>query len=288
MRHSLLHTAGNVVWAARNERKGALPLLMTYGRLKAEAISGGRKRRIRRTTVLGMPVTFFDYYWLLEMYEEIFLRKQYQFEPESQEPVILDVGSNIGLATLFFKWVFPRARIVAFEPDPEAFAILTRNVSENQLEEVLMLNQAVYDGDGSVYLYRDWATPGSPQTTTTRKQWAQIGEQVPATRLSDYVEGPVDFVKLDVEGAERAVIRELEATGKLGSVRGMVIEYHHHLDPDEDELSELLGALERAGFGYQLEARGDRAPGLKPRRFQNILVHAYRKDVGASGSAGAQ
>jgi len=72
-----------------------------------------------------MPVTFFDYYWLLEMYEGIFLRNQDAFESETEEPVVLDVGSNIGLATLFFKRLFPRANVVAFEPDPQAYELLT-------------------------------------------------------------------------------------------------------------------------------------------------------------------
>jgi FkbM family methyltransferase len=224
-----------------------------------------------------MPVTFFDYYWLLEMYEEIFLRKQYVFESETEEPVVLDVGSNIGLATLFFKRLFPRANVVAFEPDPQTYELLKRNVSDNRLERVETRQQAVCDSEESVYLYRDQTTPGSPQMTTRKERGTQAREQVSSTRLSKHIEEPVDFLKLDVEGAERAVINDLERAGKLERIRRLAIEYHHHLDPDEDKLSEMLAALERGGFGYQLEARGDRAPGLHIHRFQNILVHAYRK-----------
>ena len=96
MRHSLLHTLGNAVWVARAERRRALPLLAAYGRLKAGELAAARvsDARPRRTTILGMPVFFHDHYWLLDMYEEIFLRRQYEFESDSPAPAIVDAGSN--------------------------------------------------------------------------------------------------------------------------------------------------------------------------------------------------
>ena len=88
----------------------------------------------------------------------------------------------------------------------------------------------------------------------------------------------VDFLKVDVEGAEQIVIEDMERAGKLESIARMAVEYHHHVDPDDDALGGMLDALERSGFGYQLEARLDRSPGSRTRHFQNLLVHAYRKD----------
>jgi FkbM family methyltransferase len=280
MRHSFLHTLGNVVWVARSEKGRAIPLLAAYSRLKAEEVVFARRGgdRVKRTTILGMPVSFFDHYWLLEMFEEIFLRNQYYFESETDEPVILDVGSNIGLAILFFKKLFPRAKVIGFEPDPEAFEVLTRNVGENRLDGVRTLNRAVHGGTEIVHLYRDRATPGSPQISTRSERVGGAATAVPATRLSEHVKERVDFLKLDVEGAERAVVEELEQAEKLARIRRMAIEYHHHVDPDEDALSTMLGSLERCGFGYQLEARLEGDPGSRSGHFQNILVHAYRKE----------
>jgi FkbM family methyltransferase len=280
MRHSFFHTLGNVVWVARKEGSDAIPLLSTYSRLKAqELLFAGRKGDgARRTSVLGMPVTFFDYYWLLEMYEEIFLRKQYEFAADNREPSIVDCGSNIGLAILFFKRLFPRATVLGFEPDPKTFDVLMTNVRENELDDVRVLNLAVHDGRDELELYGDRKTPGSPQMSTRNERIAGTTTRVPATRLSDHIAGTVDFLKLDVEGAERIVIEDLEQAAKLELIRTMAIEYHHHLNAEEDALSAVLSALERSGFGYQLEARLAGAPGLQTRHFQNVLVHAYRKE----------
>jgi FkbM family methyltransferase len=279
MRHSLLHTLGNAVWVARAERRRALPLLAAYGRLKAGELAAARVSDAgpRRTTILGMPVFFHDHYWLLDMYEEIFLRRQYEFESDSPAPAIVDAGSNIGLAILFFKRLFPRATVLGFEPDPQTFELLTRNVEVNRLEGVRLRNEALYDGREEVELYGDPSTPGSPQMTTSGDRLPGEATRVPATRLSNHLTEPVDFMKIDIEGAERVVLDELEQAGKLPLIRRMAIEYHHHMEAGGDGLAGLLATLERGGFGYQLEARLSGAPGLQTGRLQNVLVHAYRK-----------
>jgi FkbM family methyltransferase len=273
-RHSLLHTAGNVVWAARNERAQLAPLLASYARLKLLELTEPRRRQTR---ILGMDVAFLDHYWLVEMFEEIFLRRQYSFESAKERPLIVDVGSNIGLSILFFKRLFPDAAILGFEPDPAAFRLLRRNVDANGLRDVSLLDVAVYDGADSVQLYGDPATPGSPQGSTRRGRVGGTSQKVRATRLSDHLAGPVDYLKLDVEGAEAVVIAELERSGKLGLVERMAIEYHHHVEEGEDRLGDLLAILERNGFGYQLEARFGPSAAAARGRFQNVLVYAYRK-----------
>jgi FkbM family methyltransferase len=281
MRHSKLHTAGNVAAILRTKRKGAVSLLAAYSRLKLEELLVGRREMngIRKTRILEMHVSFFDYFWLVEMFEEIFVREHYYFEAETREPVIVDVGSNIGLAILFFKRLYPASRVIGYEPDPDAFRVLTRNISENRLDGVQVVNEAVHDRSDTVYLYGDPATPGSPQMSTRKERIGGRARAVPATRLSDHINGPVDFLKLDVEGAETVVIQDLERASKLQVIKRMAVEFHHHVDPDDDALSGMLATLERSGFGYQLEARLDASPGSRTRHFQNVLVHAYRKDV---------
>jgi len=285
MQHSFLHTVANVAWVARTGGRASLPLLRTYFRLKLlEHVAAGlRDVGVFRTRILDMPVTFFDHYWLVEMFEEIFLREQYRFESGKRRPVVLDVGSNIGLSILYFKSLFPDARITGFEPDPQAFPILEANVRANQLADVVLLNRAVYDGRRSIDLYGSSQSVGSPQTSTRSGRVDGVGTPVPATTLSEHVTEAVDFVKLDVEGAELVVVQELERSGKLALVDRIAIEYHHHVDEDDDRLSTLLSVLERGGFGYQLEARFDTSARPRARLYQNILVHAYRKSASLLG-----
>jgi FkbM family methyltransferase len=279
MRHSLLHTVGNAVWVARTDRQAARSLLASYVRLKLGEIAASRRPHAggtSRTKVLDWDVRFFDHYWLVEMFEEIFLRQQYRFESSARNPFVVDVGSNIGLSILYFKHLYPDARIVGFEPDRETYEVLAENMRMNRCGDVVLFNTAISDSVGSVTLYHDTGTPGSPRQSTRKERLnAEVGIEVPSAPLSDYLAEPVDYLKLDVEGAEGVVLSDLERSSKLQLVRKMTVEYHHHLHGEDDGLADVLAMLQRNDFAYQLEAR------LGPRRrdgmYQNILVHAYSK-----------
>src|SRR4051812_17376934 len=65
-------------------------------------------------------------------------KAEYFLPPRLQPEVILDIGSNIGASILYFHQRFPAARIIGFEPHPETFAILQKNVAG--LESVSVLN----------------------------------------------------------------------------------------------------------------------------------------------------
>jgi hypothetical protein len=93
--------------------------------------------------------------------------------------------------------------------------------------------------------------------------------------LSNYIHGDIDCLKLDIEGAEDKVLRELEQSKKIAHIRYMIVEYHHHILKDTDVLSGSLSLLERNGFGYQLEGRSSRP--FESMQFQDILIFAYRK-----------
>jgi hypothetical protein len=77
---------------------------------------------------LTLPI--FDRPGLEHLYREIFVRQYYYFRANTDHPVIFDCGANLGMATLFFKWLYPKSRVEAFEPDPGTFAVLQKNVDQ--------------------------------------------------------------------------------------------------------------------------------------------------------------
>jgi hypothetical protein len=80
-------------------------------------------------TRLGFGITYLDRPTLNHPYREIFERQEYCFRAESEVPVILD-----GMASLYFKWLYPKARVRAFEPDPATFDLLKQNIGRNGLD----------------------------------------------------------------------------------------------------------------------------------------------------------
>ena len=60
--------------------------------------------------MLGFEISYFDRSNLTFLYSEIFARQNYHFRAISESPVIFDCGANLGMATLYFKWLYPKAR----------------------------------------------------------------------------------------------------------------------------------------------------------------------------------
>jgi FkbM family methyltransferase len=226
--------------------------------------------------VAGFRMRYLEAEWMRYLYREVFAEREYWFATDNPRPVILDCGSNIGMAILFFKSLYPAAEIVAFEPAPWACAAIEETLRANGLTGVTVHNAALAETDGTIELYHDPAHPGSAVMSVHRERMPGETVRVPAVRLSRHVTGPVDFLKLDVEGSELPVLRDLVASGALGLIRQMVIEFHHHMDPAVDNLSECLALLEAQGFGYQLTSGQVYTP-ITRGQFQDVLVHAYRK-----------
>jgi len=140
---------------------------------------------------------------------------------------------------------------------------------------------AVDENKGKMTFYFDKDTPGNPCMSLYMKGNASIDVKV--ERLSAYlqeIEKPhkrnIDLLKLDVEGSEHGVLRDLIKTKKIASIKEMIIEYHHHMGNTEDKLGQFLVMLENYGFGYQVATYDQRS---FPSRGggQSFMLHAYRK-----------
>lgn len=193
-----------------------------------------------------------------ELWREIFDEKLYDFSwPSDPPPLIFDVGANIGIATLFFKSKYPRAKIKAFEPVGESFECLKANTENLELVELFNCGLSDTEGDGVIYGESDTAiqsmTKIFKQTNKfTPKQLTPI--PVKFKKLSSFISGPVDFLKIDIEGSEGRVIKELDASGKLKDVKELIMEYHYNLDNPENELGELITRLHKNNFQLSISA----------------------------------
>ena len=68
---------------------------------------------------------------------------------QTDSPLIFDCGSNIGLSILFFKKLYPKARVIGFEPHPLTFQTLRENIERNSLSHVTLHCYALSDRDGT-------------------------------------------------------------------------------------------------------------------------------------------
>jgi FkbM family methyltransferase len=231
-------------------------------RLLLEAIG----RRFDHFSMLGRRLHFSDSASFQFLLWELFIEESYG-DCEVVPKTIIDCGSNIGMSVLFFKTIWPDAAITAIEASPSMFALLAENLAG--LPGVTLVSKAVSDHHGTVEFYSGGNTLiGS--THAARAGGAAV--TVDAMPLSAFVTGPVDLLKVDIEGAEIDAVADLAASGKMSLVRRMFIEYHHHLPGEQQSLSSFLHCLESNGFDYEILA----APPHQPGAVQDILIRAKR------------
>jgi FkbM family methyltransferase len=238
-------------------------------------------------SLLGYNISFRGEANFRYLFDEIFLNAAYLFKTESDRPLIFDCGSNIGISVLFFKKLYPRARIVAFEPDPETFSVLNHNIRQNGLTDIETHRIALGSKNGTSEFYRDQEEHSSSLVMSTNRE-RHPGRQikVPVRPLSDFIESDIDLLKIDIEGAELEVIEDLAKSGKIHHAQQMHLEYHHHIGKAPDNLSSLLRILEGEGFGYQISAQRyllnsqilwNRGAGLAAGAFQDVSLYCYKR-----------
>lgn len=192
---------------------------------------------------------------VFQLYNEIFVRKSYDFECSNDTPMIIDCGSNIGVSMLRFAKLYPKANIICFEPQPAAFDELSFNKAYNGLSNVMLNNLALSDIDGVIPFYvRSDLTMGMGAGNINHP--GDLTKYVKSVKLSPYINKKIDLVKIDIEGFEYNVIRDLRDTEKLGLIDRIVMEYHHDgLYQDKHTFTLILSELERAGFDYLVANR---------------------------------
>ena len=192
------------------------------------------------TEVAGAPVEIVDAASFLFMYGEIFEQQIYRFQAASQTPYIIDGGANIGLSVIYFKELYPHSRIVAFEPDDEVFLALQKNVQERGYEDVELFCRALWSSETKLSFMHEGADGGRLSQGDDLKN-----KTVQTARLRDYLDRKVDFLKLDVEGAETEIL--IDCADLLGNVENLFVEFHSFVESPQT-LHTVINILANAGF----------------------------------------
>jgi FkbM family methyltransferase len=164
---------------------------------------------------------------------------------------VLDIGAQSGFYSLLLaRLVGPEGMVFAFEPLPANFRILEENLRLNSIQNVMIRREAVSDFSGNIsfeFPREEVSLIAGPLLESDN-----LGTfQVPAISLDDFVYQtgqPIQFIKMDVEGAETAVLRGAVQTLKVFHP-SMVVELHHDLP--QVGLHPAITLLEE--LGYQIE-----------------------------------
>lgn len=211
-------------------------------------------------TRAGLSFSFRNEQEFEAIYHDVFHREEYRFLTLYDSPYIIDCGAHIGISVLYFKTLYPRARIVAFEPNPATFELLQTNIERNRLWGINAINAAIATHDGAIDLHisrevdASWTWGDAVVKNTWYSAETHRTVEVRACRLLPYLVQRVALLKLDIEGYERAILTDLQP--QLHNVSRIVLEFHGSSTNLFNQLDPTLALLEAHGYQFSITQAG--------------------------------
>ena len=229
-------------WGWRHIVRGRSTYMMNvlcYRALALWPTMPGRGRVSVLTTDIGQIVYYRRDRGDIQGIREIFIDEIYRL-PEGADPSsLVDLGANIGLATLWLCTNYNIERFVAYEPQPENFALLERNCAVNGIAGELV--RAAVGTENTVTSF----------DTSSDSNMGRVGNGsliVEVESISSIVEQlPFEpsLLKLDVEGMERDLVTMVDP-GWIRSFELVVMEMH----PQYFDIGPVIEAISEQGFEY--------------------------------------
>jgi FkbM family methyltransferase len=149
------------------------------------------------------------------------------FIPITKDSIVVDVGAHIGSFSVMAAQT--ASKVIAFEPDPDNFQMLRKNIELNNLRNILIYPIAVsgHNGYQEMYLFKDGST-GS-HSLCNPEQRGLTRKSVQTTSIYGIMEKEglpvIDFLKLDCEGAEHDILRNMSLETAV-RIRAIAMETH--------------------------------------------------------------
>ena len=200
--------------------------------------------KIRTHKLFNNSLYYYSSTELLHGLKEIFIDNIYK-QKLSDKPYIIDCGANIGMSVIYLKQQFPQAEIIAFEPDETNFKLLNKNVESFNYSGVKLYKEAIWN-ENTTLLFSNESSMGSKIDLTNTSNTISVK----AVRLKDFLSRKVDFLKIDIEGAEYVVLKDIAED--LHMVENMFLEYHGTF-AQNNELVEMINIVNSAGFNFYIK-----------------------------------
>ena len=227
------------------------------GILEKVRIKNYPRKTILTSYLFKKKILISDSYWYLPTLEEIWENQIYKFTAKNETPFIIDCGANIGLSVIYWKYLYPKSKIIAFEPDPWIYELLEENVDTFDLDNVNLRQYAVWSSYTKLNFQPDDSVGGKLVIEINKSSLIEGN----TFRLRDLLNQFVDMLKIDIEGAETEVL--MDCKDKLNFVENLFVEYHGHTN-EPQELHKILELLQNVGFRYHIkEANPVKHPFIK-------------------------
>jgi FkbM family methyltransferase len=185
------------------------------------------------------------------MFRQIFVKKEYDINYGIVPRLILDLGANVGYASLFFSKKFPNSKIIALEPDKENFKFLKKNT--NSYKNILPRFGGIWNKDAYLklkgtccgecgYLFEETSEPSLIKAYSIE---TLLNKFAPSFKK-------IDILKIDIEGSEKELFSS-NFNKWLNKTKILILEVHDKIKPGCQE------SIDKAlkNYNYKLKLKGE-------------------------------
>lgn len=166
-----------------------------------------------------------------------------------KDSLILDIGANIGAFSIYASMNGAK-KVYAYEPNEEAYGLLCKNISRNNLSDIVVPNRFVVSSEDGIEVR--FPIKASPQNKIIEDDHSKEYELVQTITLGRIISDNkiylVDLLKLDCQGMEYEIIKSLDKE-TVGRIHAVKMEYH---DGNEDM---IISELASHGFFLDLKRK---------------------------------
>lgn len=159
--------------------------------------------------------------------------------------VIVDIGANVGIVSIYLAKRFPNVKILAYEAHPHTYSNFLKNIEANNVKNIIPHNLAVYSKDNETLdITLDVINTGS--SSCFKNDEGQITETIPTISLDTIITNnnisSIRYLKIDCEGAEFDILEGSKLIHEI-EVQDIGIEIHSFMKShgkDVESLTELI------------------------------------------------
>ncbi len=192
-------------------------------------------------------IAFRDAPVFLVSIKELFINEFYKFRPTTDRPRIIDCGSYIGTSVLYFKINYPNAIVTGFEPDETNYSLIKSNLQDWNFSNTSVTNAAIWINNEPISFNAKGSMASKIETGAIGGGYKKT---VNCVRLKDLLNEKIDFLKIDIEGAEHAVLKD--CSDNLVNVKNLFVEYHG-IYTEMYKLNEILDILNKNNFRFYIK-----------------------------------
>lgn len=192
-----------------------------------------------------------------------------------KDDVFYDIGAHVGYYSVLAAQKCPKGKVYSFELDPALVESIKNHICLNNFENVKIVNSAVSDETGEMISFAP-ENEGELSTNAIKNPGDVL---VQTLALKDFMKDfdRPNFIKIDVEGNEKSVLKGVFSRGKLETLNKMLVEIHPAQLTKEDK-KDIEKIIRDRGFQVKVidHRQGKEVENRISNLEKNSMVYCWR------------